>query len=85
MTEIRGQRIYDETDIYNMLEKLNQQDKVTRKQIAEYVKQTEEGIDKIPLLNIISNLMEYNLDYLARLDSAVTDKFIDLMENFQLA
>ena len=85
MTEIREQRIYDETDIYNMLGKLNQQDKVTRKQIAEYVKQTEKGIDKIPLLNIISNSMEYNLDYLARLDSAVTDKFIDLMENFQLA
>ena len=84
MQIINGHRFYDEQDIYIMLEKLYMLDGSLREQIYQYVAYYEHGIDRIPLLNIISNPMEYNIDYLYSLDSAVTDKFIMLMEEFGL-
>lgn len=85
MIEINGHRLYDNDDIYSMLDRLYEADKELKGKIIQYVKETEKGMDRTPLLNILNDSLEYNIDYLESLDSAVTEKFIDLMEKFQLA
>ena len=85
MIFINGHKLYEYQDIYNMLDRLYEVDKATREKILNYVKETEIGIDRVPMLNIVRDPLEYHIDYLNRLDSAVTDKFIILMEKFGLA
>lgn len=85
MILINGHKLYEYQDIYNMLDRLYEVDKATREKILNYVKETEIGIDRVPMLNIVRDPLEYHIDYLNRLDSAVTDKFIILMEKFNLA
>ena len=82
---INGHVFYDENDVYTMLENLYNLDVGSREQIYAYVYQNETGIDRQPLLNIVRDPMEYNMDYLYRLDSDVTEKFIRLMERFGIA
>ena len=84
MIFINGHKLYEYQDIYNMLDRLYEVDKATREKILNYVKETEIGIDRVPMLNIVRDPLEYHIDYLNRLDSAVTDKFIILMEKFGL-
>ena len=85
MREINGHRIYEYEDIYNMLDRLYEVDESVREKILNYVKETETGIDRRPMINIVSDPLEYHIDYLESLDSDVTEKFIILMEKFNLA
>lgn len=85
MREINGHKLYEYEDIYNMLDRLYEVDKSVREKILNYVKETETGIDRRPMINIVSDPLEYHIDYLESLDSDVTEKFIILMEKFNLA
>ena len=85
MIMINGHKLYEYQDIYNMLDRLCEVDKSVREKILKYVKETETGIDRRPMLKIVSDPLEYNIDYLESLDSDVTEKFIVLMEKFNLA
>lgn len=84
MMIINGHTYYDSDDVYRMLENLYNVDICFKEQIYAYVFENEIGIDRIPLLNIISDPLEYNMDYLYNLDSEVTEKFIRYMETFGL-
>lgn len=84
MTIINGYMLYDDNDIYNMLNNLYNAEKELKDEIYNYVVHTEWGMDRVPLLNIVEDSMEYNVDYLCALDSEVTEKFIRLMEMFGL-
>lgn len=81
---INGQAFYDEQDIYRMFNNLCCIDIGVRQQLYNYVSCNEYGMDREPLLNIVSNPLEYNIDYLYRFDSDVTEKFIRYMEVFGL-
>ncbi len=85
MEVINGYRYYNNEDVYNMLERLEKAEPELRVSILNYVEETEIGIDRAVMLNIVSEPLEYNVDYLDSLDSAVTEKFIYLMEQFNLA
>ena len=85
MEVINGYRYYNNEDVYNMLERLEKAEPELRVLILNYVEETEIGIDRAVMLNIVSEPLEYNVDYLDSLDSAVTEKFIYLMEQFNLA
>lgn len=84
MQIINGNRIYDEHDINAMLLRLTYITDSFREQIRYIVQNSGYDMDTPALLNVISDLVEYNIDYLYSLDSAVTDKFIMLMEEFGL-
>ena len=81
---IKGQVFYDEQDIYRMFNNLYCVDMGLKQQIYNYVSCNEHGMDRMPLLNIVSDPLEYNIDYLYSLDSEVTEKFIRYMEVFGL-
>ena len=82
MQIINGHRFYDEQDMEIMMETLYRADRRLKEQIYDYVACNEYGMDRAPLLNIISDPMEYNVEYLYSLDSAVVEKFICIMELF---
>jgi len=81
---INGQTFYDEQDIYRMFNNLCCIDMGVRARLCDFVYHNENGIDREPLLNIVSEPLEYNIDYLYSLDSEVTEKFIRYMEVFGL-
>lgn len=84
MQIINGNRIYDEHEINVMLLRLTYITDSFREQIRYIVQNSGYDMDTPALLNVISDPVEYNIDYLYSLDSAVTDKFIMLMEEFGL-
>ena len=84
MQKINGQKLYDEQDIIAMLYRLSFVTESYRNYMKRSITHMGYDMDTPALLNIISNPMEYNIDYLYSLDSAVTDKFIMLMEEFGL-
>ena len=85
MIEINGHRLYDDDDIDNMLDRIHEADKELKEKVVEYVKETETGIDRRPLLDVVSNPSECCAEYFDRFDSDVVEKFIRIMEKFQLA
>jgi len=82
MREINGHRFYEEQDILDMLYRLNYATKSHRDYIKREIMNGNYGIDTIPLINIVSDPIEYNIDYLYSLDSEVTEAFISVMERF---
>ena len=84
MMTINGHTYYDSDDVYRMLDNLYNADNCFRERIYAYVFENEVGIDRRPLLKIIRDPLEYNMDYLYSLDSEVTEKFIRYMETFGL-
>ena len=84
MTEINGHRFYDNDDIENMLNNLDEADKELQEKVINYVKETETGMDKKPLLDVVSNPSDYYAEDFDRFDSAVAEKFIKIMEKFNL-
>jgi len=85
MRMINGQMIYDEQDIYRMLYVLQNINNGLRCQIVNYIIDNDYGIDTRPLVNVVSDPLEFNIDYLYSLDSDVTEKFICIMEMFGIA
>lgn len=85
MRMINGQMIYDEQDIYRMLCVLENINDGLRCQIVNYIIANDYGIDTRPLVNVVSDPLEFNMDYLYSLDSDVTEKFICIMEMFGIA
>lgn len=77
-----GHVYYDEEDIMHMLYSLSMISDNYRRQIIYYIANNGYGMDTEALINIVSNPMEFNIDYLYSLDSAVSDIFIDLMNRF---
>ena len=84
MRMINNQRFYDEEDIYGILYTLDSQPQEIKNQIRNHIIQAGYGMDAIPLLNIINDPMEYNMDYLNSLDSDVTEELIGIAEWFGL-
>lgn len=82
MTVINGHVYYDEEDIMHMLYSLSMISDNYRRQIIYYILNNGYGMDTEALINIVSNPLEFNMDYLYSLDSAVSDIFIDLMNRF---
>lgn len=82
MTVINGHVYYDEEDIMHMLYSLSMISDNYRRQIIYYIANNGYGMDTEALINIVSDPMEFNMDYLYSLDSAVSDIFIDLMNRF---
>ena len=82
MQIINGYKLYEEQDIIAMLHRQSFVTESYRNYMKRSIIHMGYDIDTPALLNIISNPMEYNIDYLYSLDSAVTDKFIMLMEEF---
>lgn len=82
MREINGHRFYEEQDILDMLYRLNYVTRTHRDYIKREILNGNYGMDTIALINIVDDPMEYNIDYLYRLDSVVTEQFIRLMERF---
>lgn len=85
MTIINGHVLYDSEDIYNMLDTLVEIDSEKRNEIIEYIKYGDYGIDTRALINIVSDPLEYNVDYMDALDSDVSERFIEIMEHFGIA
>ena len=85
MREINGHRFYEEQDILDMLFRLNYVTNNHRDYIKRMIINGNYGIDTEALINIVDDPMEYNIDYLNSLDSAVTELFIRLMERFGYA
>lgn len=85
MIEINGHRLYDYDDIDNMIIKLEEADKELKEKVVNYVKETETGMDRRPLLNVVTNPSNCCAEYFERFDSDVAEKFIWIMEKFQLA
>jgi len=52
---------------------------------VNYIIDNDYGIDTRPLVNVVSDPLEFNIDYLYSLDSDVTEKFICIMEMFGIA
>lgn len=84
MRMINNQRFYDEEDIYGILYTLDSQPQEIKNLIRKHIIQAGYGMDAIPLLNIINDPMEYNIDYLCSLDSEVTEELIGIAEWFGL-
>lgn len=84
MRMINNQRFYDEEDIYGILYTLNNLPQEIKNLIRNHIIQAGYGMDAIPLLNIINDPMEYNMDYLNSLDSDVTEELIEIAERFEL-
>lgn len=82
MQIINGHKIYDEQDIVSMLYRLNYVTETHRRYMADTIINKGLDIDTSAILNIISDPVEYNIDYLYSLDSAVTDRFLECMEMF---
>lgn len=80
MREINGHRFYEEQDILDMLYRLNYVTRTHRDYIKREILNGNYGIDTEALINIVDDPMEYNIDYLNSLDSAVTEEFIEIME-----
>ena len=85
MIMINGHKLYEYQDIYNMLDRLCEVDKSVREKILKYVKETETGMDRRPLLNVVTNPSDCYAEYFDRFDSDVGEKFIRIMEKFNLA
>ena len=84
MIEINGHRLYDCDDIDNMLIRLDEAGKELKQKVIDYVKETETGIDRRPLLNVVTNPSDCYAEYFDRFDSDVGEKFIRIMEKFNL-
>lgn len=82
MRIINNHRFYNEEDIYNILYTLDSQPREIKKLIRNHIVNGGYGADTYPLLNIISDPMEYNIDYLNSLDSEVTEELIGIAECF---
>ena len=85
MYNINGHKLYDEQDIIAMLYRLSFITESYRDYIKRSIVHGGYGIDTSALLNIITDPVEYNIDYLYSLDSAVTEEFINIMEKYGLA
>ena len=85
MREINGHRIYYNEDIEEMLVRLDNVDNARKEEVIEYVKATETGMDRTPLLAVVNDPSRCCAEYFDRFDSAVADKFIWIMEKFNLA
>lgn len=84
MQNINGHNLYDEQDIITMLYRLSFITKSYRDYMKSSIVHGGYGIDTSALLNIITDPVEYNIDYLYSLDSAVTEEFINIMEKYGL-
>ena len=84
MRMINNHRLYDEEDIYGILDILNALPTQYKRIIQNKIVHGGYGMDTIPLLNIINDPIEYNMDYLYSLDSAVTEELIEIAECFDL-
>lgn len=85
MREINGHRIYYNEDIEEMLVRLAHVDNARKEKVIEYVKATETGMDRKPLLSVVSDPSRCCAEYFDRFDSDVAEKFIKIMEKFNLA
>lgn len=77
-------RFYTEKDIYVILDILSVLPTPYKRIIQNQIVHGGYGADTIPLLNIINNPTDYNMDYLHSLDSAVTEELIEIAERFEL-
>lgn len=73
-------RMYSQQEIEDMLFRLNYVTNNHRDYIKRMIINGNYGIDTEALINIVDDPMEYNIDYLNSLDSAVTEEFIEIME-----
>lgn len=73
-------RMYSQQEIEAMLFRLNYVTSNHREYIKRMIINGNYGIDTEALINIVGDPEEYNIDYLNRLDSAVTEEFIEIME-----
>ena len=84
MKIMNGHRYYENKDMEKMFKTLESIEETTREQIEEYIMSGGKDMDRNNLLNIFRNPTFYDMDYLDSLDSAVADKFIRIMEKFNL-
>ena len=75
---------YGEEEIYTILENIENLPIEKRNKIRKHIIYGGYGMDTSSLLNIISDPVEYNLDYLYSLDSEVTEELIEIAEGFGL-
>ena len=73
-------RMYSQQEIEAMLFRLNYVTSNHREYIKRMIINGNYGIDTEALINIVGDPEEYNIDYLNSLDSAVTEEFIEIME-----
>ena len=73
-------RMYSQQEIEAMLFRLNYVTSNHREYIKRMIINGNYGIDTEALINIVDDPEEYNIDYLNSLDSAVTEEFIEIME-----
>ena len=86
MRIINGHSSYEEQDIQQMLYTLAGYDYVYRERICDIIKQMGYSYDDtIALMNMVMDPIEYNIDYMYSLDSAVGEEFICIMEQIGMA
>lgn len=85
MRVINGHIFYEENDICKMLYILENINNDLRCHILSFISYENYGMDARALRNIVSDPLEYNIDYMYSLDSEVTEEFIQIMEQFGIA
>ena len=79
-------RLYNEQDIEEMLFRLSKMNIWEKSDMLGYVEHIDNTLgDRTALINIISDPLEYNIDYMYHFDSDVIEQFIRIMEMFGVA